>query len=55
MCPFHIRNASLQFINPPPFPQLSEGDLSQLATEVSEGESNSPGPERGIYGKQHLH
>lgn len=51
MCLFHTRNAFLQFINPPLLPQLTEGNLSQFATEVREGESDPPSvpaPERGF-------
>lgn len=50
MCVFRIRNV-LRFINPPPLLQLTKGNLSQFATEMREGESNSPGapaPETGI-------
>lgn len=50
MCVFHIRNV-LRFINPPPLLQLTKGNLSQFATEMREGESDSPGapaPETGI-------
>lgn len=49
MCLFPIRNVFLRFINPPPLPQLTEGNLSEFATVMREGESDSlrvPGPGR---------
>lgn len=51
MCLLHTRNAYLRFINPPPLPRLTEGNLSQFATEVREGESDPPSvpaPEIGV-------